>query len=143
MDGINKRFVRILVNSMLAINILRLSARLAVGLAFASFCSGAVLNRSAKQVTPAGLQPVDWKQIRAEYERHRHAAFPDPIGWQARNFQQQWLTRFDGRGFTVEPDGAAWRFGLERTGVTSVAAVSHKVNRVTYQIGRASCRERV
>ncbi len=109
-----------------------LSARLVVGLAAASFLSGAVLNRSAKEPA-AGLQPVEWKQIRAEYERHRHAAFSDPAGLQARNFKQQWLTRFDGRGFSVEPDGAAWRFGLERAGVTGAASVSSKLNRVTYR----------
>lgn len=29
---------------------------------------------------PAGLNLVDWKQIAAEYERHRHGVFPDSKG---------------------------------------------------------------
>ena len=29
---------------------------------------------------PAGLNLVDWKQIRTEYERHRHGMFPDGQG---------------------------------------------------------------
>ncbi|MCX6603990.1 MAG: hypothetical protein NTV52_10385 [Acidobacteria bacterium] len=29
---------------------------------------------------PAGLNLVDWKQIAAEYERHRHGVFPDGKG---------------------------------------------------------------
>ena len=34
-------------------------------------------------------------------------------GYQARNPGQQWQTRFDGRGFTTKPEGAAWQWGLE------------------------------
>src|SRR5688572_14404697 len=72
---------------------------------------------------PKGLDIVDWGQIRAEYERHRHGAFADAAGFHARNFGQQWLARFDGRGVTVEPDGQAWRWGLELAGVSDKARV--------------------
>jgi len=65
---------------------------------------------------PEGLSRSDWSSIRAEYEKHRHAAFPvanEPGVWQARNPGQQWSTRFDGRGFLAQPEGAEWRWGLE------------------------------
>ena len=65
---------------------------------------------------PEGLLRSDWSAIRAEYEKHRHAAYPvegQPGVWQARNPGQQWRTRFDGRGFLAQPDGAEWRWGLE------------------------------
>jgi hypothetical protein len=63
---------------------------------------------------PAGLNLVDWKQIRAEYERHRHGMFPDGQGGvQSRSHYHGWLARFDGKGFTVKPDTQAWSWGLE------------------------------
>jgi len=82
---------------------------------------------------PHGLTVVDWTQIRAEYERHRHGMFPDGGGFKARSFEQQWLARFDGRGFLVEPDEGDWRWGLELVGVEGKARVSTDVNRVTYR----------
>jgi len=60
---------------------------------------------------PAGITIADWARIRAEYERHRHGVFPDESSYVARSFEQQWLTRFEGRGFLVTPDQCA---GLER-----------------------------
>ncbi len=62
---------------------------------------------------PAGLSASDWTSVRAAYEVNRHAAFAVEGGFQARNRGQQWLTRFDGRGFTVEPDSGGWTWGLE------------------------------
>ena len=85
---------------------------------------------------PKGLNVVDWNQIRSEYERHRHGAFPDSAGLKARSFEQQWLAKFDGRGFTVEPDGAAWRWGLEIQGSNGKAQVTSDVNRITYRWGK-------
>lgn len=82
---------------------------------------------------PQGLRLVDWTQIQAEYQRHRHAAFPDASGFHARSFEQQWLSHFDGRGFTVTPDSATWRWGLELSGVVGKAHVSTLVNRINYQ----------
>src|SRR5262245_25493735 len=72
----------------------------------------------ASEMIPAGLTSGDWNSIRAEYERNRHYVFSDGPGYHARNYAQQWLTRFDGRGFLVEPERAAsenapWRWGLE------------------------------
>ncbi|MCX6606665.1 MAG: FG-GAP repeat protein, partial [Acidobacteria bacterium] len=92
---------------------------------------------------PAGLNLVDWKQIRAEYERHRHGMFPDGQGgYQSRSHDHRWLVRFDGKGFTVKPDSEAWSWGLElerwgRQGEEVVAGGAvriHKdVNRLEYR----------
>jgi hypothetical protein len=75
---------------------------------------------------------VDWSQIRAEYERHRHGMFPEPGGYQARSFEQQWLAHFDGRGVSVTPDEGAWTWGFELVGVNGHARVTIDVNRITY-----------
>ena len=72
---------------------------------------------SAPSQTPDGLSDSDWQGIRGAYERHRHAVVANEDGTrQARNPGQQWVTRFDGRGFTVKPDGGGWEWGLELTG---------------------------
>lgn len=62
---------------------------------------------------PDGLAKSDWQSIRAAYEAGRHAFRPTGGGWQARNPGQQWITKFDGRGFMTEPKDGAWRWGLE------------------------------
>jgi hypothetical protein len=59
------------------------------------------------------LSGSDWSGIRGEYERHRQAAFPVDGGHRARNYGQQWVTCFDGRGFDVTPDASGWSWGLE------------------------------
>lgn len=67
----------------------------------------------AKSVSlPNGITVADWAAIRAEYERHRHAAVPEPGGFRVRTFSQQWIAHFDGRGFTVQPDAGSWTWGL-------------------------------
>jgi hypothetical protein len=94
---------------------------------------------------PKGLSRSEWSTIRAEYEKHRHAANPienQPGVWQARNPGQQWFTRFDGRGFLVQPDGAEWRWGLElqrygfdgnEIAVERTAGVTAEKQRVSYR----------
>ncbi len=62
---------------------------------------------------PADLPASDWLGIRAEYQRHRRAAFPVAGGHRARNDGQGWVARFDGRGFEVTPDAGGWRWGLQ------------------------------
>ncbi|MDE3167181.1 MAG: hypothetical protein KGN36_15365, partial [Acidobacteriota bacterium] len=62
--------------------------------------------------TPKALASTDWACIRAEYQRHRQAVSATQGGWQARNYLQQWTIRFDGGGFAITPDTAAWRWGL-------------------------------
>ena len=62
---------------------------------------------------PARLGASDWNSIRAEYERHRHAAFAVGDVYRARNFGQQWVSEFDGRGFLVTPDSGGWKWGLQ------------------------------
>ena len=63
--------------------------------------------------TPKGLSGSAWSSIRAEYQRHRQAVFPEDGGHRARNYGQHWVTRFDGRGFDVTPDAGGWRWGLQ------------------------------
>jgi hypothetical protein len=92
---------------------------------------------------PAGLNLVDWKQIRAEYERHRHGMFPDGQGgFQSRSHYHGWLARFDGKGFTVKPDTQAWSWGLELVSwgreahpvaVSGKAQIHRDVNRLEYR----------
>ena len=65
------------------------------------------------KATPKGLSGSAWSSIRAEYQRHRQAVFPEEGGYRARNYGQQWVTRFDGRGFDVTPDAGSWRWGLQ------------------------------
>ena len=62
---------------------------------------------------PEGLAKSDWQSIRAAYEAGRHAFQPIATGWQARNPGQQWLIKFDGRGFVAEPKSGGWQWGLE------------------------------
>ena len=93
---------------------------------------------------PQGLAKSDWASIRAAYEAGRHAFQPvagqDGV-WQARNPGQQWLTKFDGRGFVAEPKGGGWQWGLElkRYGfpgtelvLSGVATVKAEGQRLTY-----------
>jgi len=89
---------------------------------------------------PEGLTTSDWGQIRHEYERHRHSVVPNGDGYKARNHGQQWLIRFDDRGFSVQPDQGGWNWGLELVSygfegaervVEGKAAMSADKNRLT------------
>lgn len=64
-------------------------------------------------IPPSGVSQSDWSAIRAEYERNRHAAFEVDGERHARNAGQRWLSRFDGRGWSVKPDLGSWTWGLE------------------------------
>ena len=80
---------------------------------FASCGHANPLGDKASQVAPPdqvpeGLVKSDWQSIRVAYEAGRHAFQPVEDGWQAGNPGQQWLTTFDGQGFTVTPDGGGW-----------------------------------
>ncbi len=95
----------------------------------------------SEDAVPEGLTDSDWKSIRQQYERHRHAAVAVDGEFRARNPGQQWLTHFDGRGFAVEPDGAGWRWGLElqsygfgghERAVSGQAKMTAQNDRVTY-----------
>ncbi len=82
---------------------------------------------------PQGLTIADWTQIRAEYERHRHAMFPAGNGYVARGFEQQWLAHFDSRGFLVKPDNHQWSWGLQLLNVSGAARMIAEGNRLTYR----------
>ena len=65
---------------------------------------------------PDGLSQSDWAGIRKAHTVYRHRIEPIPSQagvWQARNPGQAWRTRFNGRGFRVEPDAGGWTWGLE------------------------------
>jgi trimeric autotransporter adhesin len=85
---------------------------------FRSIVLLAVVSASAYEgglpkATPKGISGSAWSSIRAEHERHRQAVLPADGGHRARNYGQQWVTRFDGRGFDVTPDASGWRWGLQ------------------------------
>jgi len=91
---------------------------------------------------PAGLSAADWTGIRAAYEAGRHAAVASQGGYEARNPGQRWLTRFDGRGFSTEPDTGTWTWGLQlerygfpgaERGVAGPARVTAEGTRVAYE----------
>ncbi|WP_395736406.1 beta strand repeat-containing protein [Prosthecobacter sp.] len=67
----------------------------------------------AAEQPPKGLSSSDWQGIRAAREARQHAFEPVADGWQAWNPGQRWTTRFDAHGFTAQPQGAAWSWGLE------------------------------
>jgi len=86
--------------------------------------SGAPQTLASADAVPKGLSAPEWSSIRQQNEQQRHAAYPVAGGYQAHNPAQQWQTRFDGRGFTVQPapdrdrshsgaSSAAWQWGLE------------------------------
>jgi uncharacterized repeat protein (TIGR02543 family) len=108
-------------------------ARLSISLCGTLLVLSAASLRHTPTVPP-GIRVADWEQIRAEYERHRHGAFPDSRGgYHARSFEQGWLAHFDGRGVSIAPDQDVWRWGLDLAGVEGNAKVSVNVNRVTYR----------
>ncbi len=74
---------------------------------------GKAQHLASAETVPKGLTPSDWGSIRAAYEAQRHAAFAVEGGYQARNPGQQWLTRFDARGFSTQPETGGWQWGLE------------------------------
>jgi hypothetical protein len=61
---------------------------------------------------PAGLSTADWSGIRSAYEANRHAARAVENGFEAENPSQCWVTRFDGRGFSIRPHSGEWTWGL-------------------------------
>jgi uncharacterized repeat protein (TIGR02543 family) len=86
--------------------------------------------------TPEGLSDTDWSGIRGAYERQRHAVVANPDGThQARNPGQAWLTKFDGRGFTVTPDSGGWSWGLELAGYGEVTEVREDGGKISYVRG--------
>jgi hypothetical protein len=79
------------------------------------FLAGSILATNLARNTDPGarLKLVDWTHIHEAYERHRHTAFPHDEGFDARNREQQFTARFNGRGLEIRPDSGNWRFTLE------------------------------
>ena len=119
---------------------------LSLFLAIAPHPCGAVPEGKSRHLTspdqvPEGLAKSDWTRIRAAYQARRHAFQAVDGGWQACNPGQQWLTRFDGRGFVVEPSGGGWRWGLalqsygfpgQQRAIGGVPPVQAEGQRLTY-----------
>ena len=83
--------------------------------------------------TPKGLSNSDWSSIRRAYEKERHAVVANPDGsHQARNPGQAWLTKFDGRGFTVTPEAGGWTWGLELAGYGEPTEVRQEGGKISY-----------
>jgi hypothetical protein len=91
---------------------------------------------------PEGLAKSDWASIRAAYEAERHAFRLIDGGWQAHNPRQQWITKFDGRGFMARPAAGGWQWGLElqsygfagqEHAISGVSTVMADGQRLTYQ----------
>jgi hypothetical protein len=91
---------------------------------------------------PEGLGKSDWASIREAYEAGQHAFRPGDEGWVAHNPGQQWTTRFDGRGFVVEPRHGEWKWGLDfvaygfeghRTAAKGIPEVGAEGQRLSYQ----------
>jgi hypothetical protein len=93
-----------------------ISFRIRLSLA-AALMSAALAPLHAQVAPPQGVSRSDWSAVRGAYEANRHQVVAtDGGGYAARNSGQQWQTNFDGRGFLVQPDSAAWRWGLELRG---------------------------
>ena len=116
----------------------------AVAMHFAGFSANATRGTDTQSL-PQGISASDWTSIKQEYERHRHAIFQladeGQGNWQTRNPAQQLLVQFDGRGFVVSPESAAWRWGLELQGygfpgseqtVPKKANITTAVERLSY-----------
>ncbi|MDQ3626724.1 MAG: hypothetical protein M3372_06305, partial [Verrucomicrobiota bacterium] len=88
-------------------------AMIALGSQLSAAEAGKTQHLANAEAVPEGLAANDWASIRAAYEAQRHAAVAVEGGHQARNPGQQWLTRFDGRGFVTQPDAGGWQWGLE------------------------------
>ncbi len=90
---------------------------------------------------PEGLLADDWVSLRAAYEAERHAFFTTEQGYEARSHGNAWRARFEGQGFTLEPDAGDWSFGLklvrygfesELVAVDQAAVVRSDGQRLTY-----------
>ncbi|MFN0010963.1 MAG: FG-GAP repeat protein [Phycisphaerales bacterium] len=102
-------------------------------------------SRADERPVTKDLSTSDWSSIRAAYEAGRHAAVADdvvPGHFHARNAGQQWLTRFDGRGFLTTPNAGGWQWGLELTAygragamrtISNTACVQTRGTRIEYE----------
>lgn len=64
--------------------------------------------------TQQGLTATEWQGIRAAHEAWKHRFIEEEDGVvSAVNPGQRWRTEFDGRGFTAQPSGQNWKWGLE------------------------------
>lgn len=104
---------------------------LALALLIANLHSTAVASDSV----PDGLTATDWASIREAHKawKHRFVEHEDET-FSATNPGQQWTTVFDGRGFTTEPRGGAWQWGLELTGF----GIGEKRRETARSFGRGS-----
>ncbi len=65
---------------------------------------------------PDGRSTPVWNNILEAYETARYAFVPNGTGangFRAYNPGQDWTSEFDGSGFTIQPAGGAWSWGLQ------------------------------
>ncbi|MCA8941319.1 MAG: FG-GAP repeat protein, partial [Planctomycetes bacterium] len=117
------------------------SARLAGFLSLLAAIAFGTSTAWAQNSAPDGIPAPDWSGLVAARQVARHAIGTSEHGHEAFNPGQRWSTRFDGRGFEVEPEVAAWRWGLElasfgtgreQRSITRTADVSVAGPRLTY-----------
>ncbi|MFZ4795584.1 MAG: FG-GAP repeat protein, partial [Blastocatellia bacterium] len=65
---------------------------------------------------PSGLERREWKSIVEAHEMAKYEMTRTEDGWQGWNPGQDWVTKFDGRGFLTQPANRAWQWGVELTG---------------------------
>jgi hypothetical protein len=99
---------------------------------YADALKGKIQPLASPDQVPEGLVKSDWQSIRAAYEAGRHAFQLVENGWQAGNPGQQWLTVFDGQGFTMTPDAGGWTWGLELAGYGKATGVRQEGEKISY-----------
>ncbi|MFN0080420.1 MAG: hypothetical protein ACKVY0_28460 [Prosthecobacter sp.] len=102
----------------------------------------AKVGMAAADKLPAGVSKSDWEGVRAAYEAGQHAFTLVDGTWQAHNPGQQWVTKFDGRGFHTTPKSGGWEWGLmlqsygfgkAQKEVTGIPLVATQGQRLSYQ----------
>jgi hypothetical protein len=89
-----------------------------------TFPTGSKAMADSDAKVPERLSDSDWSGIWSAYEHNRYAIEANPGGTrQARNPSQTWVTKFDGRGFTVTPDAGGWSSGLKLAEYGEVSAL--------------------
>lgn len=78
-----------------------------------SVLSAPFKEQSNQDAVPEGLAATDWDQIRWAREARRHDFRAVDGGFEAWQPGQQWLMRFDAKGFRVRPETGGWDWGLE------------------------------
>lgn len=108
-------------------------------IALALAITHSLLGAADAAYSKAGVSQSDWTQIRAEYDRHRHAFVATESGYTARNPANQWVAEFDGAGFTLRGQSQTWGLELRALSGEAVPAGTDPAvqkDKLTYRRGR-------